>query len=314
MTNYLSSSFSVLRGLLLRPPAISSDNLVFVLHYRATTALLLIFSTLTCSVQMFGVPIICLVRGVPEKLFNTYCWIHSTFTLPYRSQGVRGIDHLEPGVGHFRNGTTEADRVYHGYYQWVGIFLLFQAASFYFPHLLWKICEGGRLKQLINGLGSVTDKQEVLKSRINGVVTYLARNNGANNCYGAKFMFCEFLNLVNVLGQLYLLELFLHYEFSSFGLDVFRMVGLDDEQRTDPMVRVFPKVTKCSFHTYGASGTIQNHDGLCILPINVINEKIVLFLWVWLLALALLSVLGCCLRIGTLISLGFRRLILHAQW
>ena len=30
---------------------------------------------------------------------------------------------------------------------------------------------------------------------------------------------------------------------------------------------------------YGPSGSIVNHDGLCILPINIINEKIYVFLW-----------------------------------
>jgi hypothetical protein len=39
------------------------------------------------------------------------------------------------------------------------------------------------------------------------------------------------------------------------------------------MTRVFPRMTKCIYKKFGASGTIQTHDALCILPINVINEK-----------------------------------------
>ena len=30
----------------------------------------------------------------------------------------------------------------------------------------------------------------------------------------------------------------------------------------------------------------QKHDALCMLPINVVNEKIYVFLWFWLLLLA----------------------------
>ena len=41
------------------------------------------------------------------------------------------------------------------------------------------------------------------------------------------------------------------------------------ENRVDPMVYVFPRVTKCIFHKYGASGSIQKHDSLCILPLNI---------------------------------------------
>jgi hypothetical protein len=39
------------------------------------------------------------------------------------------------------------------------------------------------------------------------------------------------------------------------------------------MTRVFPRMAKCIYRKFGASGTIQTHDALCILPINVINEK-----------------------------------------
>ena len=50
-------------------------------------------------------------------------------------------------------------------------------------------------------------------------------------------------------------------------------IFIKDQERVDPMAKVFPKVSKCTFHKYGPSGTIVNHDGLCILPINIINEK-----------------------------------------
>ena len=43
---------------------------------------------------------------------------------------------------------------------------------------------------------------------------------------------------------------------------------MEDEDREDPMMTVFPRVTKCSFHNYGASGTIQKHDALCVLGVN----------------------------------------------
>ena len=59
--------------------------------------------------------------------------------------------------------------------------------------------------------------------------------------------------------------------------------------RTDPMTRVFPRMTKCIYKKFGSSGTIQTHDALCLLPINVINEKIYVFLWFWLIALAALT-------------------------
>ena len=32
----------------------------------------------------------------------------------------------------------------------------------------------------------------------------------------------------------------------------------------------------------------QKHDALCMLPINVVNEKIYVFLWFWLLLLVII--------------------------
>merc|ERR1719180_553384 len=51
------------------------------------------------------------------------------------------------------------------------------------------------------------------------------------------------------------------------------------------MSRVFPRMTKCIFEKFGFSGTVETHDALCMLPINVVNEKIYVFLWFWLLFL-----------------------------
>lgn len=64
---------------------------------------------------------------------------------------------------------------------------------------------------------------------------------------------------------------------------------MNQENRSDPMLEVFPRITKCTFHKYGASGSIQKHDALCVLALNILNEKIYIFLWFWFIILALLS-------------------------
>merc|ERR550539_525656 len=68
------------------------------------------------------------------------------------------------------------------------------------------------------------------------------------------------------------------------------------EDRADPMNIVFPKVTKCTFHKYGPSGTITRHDGLCILALNIINEKIYVFLWFWFVSVAIFSAFALLYR------------------
>ena len=72
------------------------------------------------------------------------------------------------------------------------------------------------------------------------------------------------------------------------------------------MVKIFPKVTKCTFHKYGPSGTVEKRDGLCVLPLNIINEKIFIFLWFWLIFLALVTGLYLIFRIWTFLGKQFR--------
>ena len=49
------------------------------------------------------------------------------------------------------------------------------------------------------------------------------------------------------------------------------------------------RITKCHFHKYGPSGTIEVHDAMCVLALNIINEKIYVGLWFWYIILAVLT-------------------------
>ena len=63
-----------------------------------------------------------------------------------------------------------------------------------------------------------------------------------------KFVFCELLNLVNVFVQIYFTDVFLGYQFTKFGREVFAVSEQDLNTRVDPMHKVFPKVAKCQFN------------------------------------------------------------------
>ena len=56
-------------------------------------------------------------------------------------------------------------------------------------------------------------------------------------------MFCEALNLANVVLQLYLMNFFLGGQFFDYGMDILRVSELPIEERVDPMSKVFPKVS-----------------------------------------------------------------------
>ena len=45
------------------------------------------------------------------------------------------------------------------------------------------------------------------------------------------------------------------------------------------MCAVFPTEVSCTVPNIGAAGGEQNHNGLCVLSQNIINEKIYLIIW-----------------------------------
>jgi len=295
------------------------DNTTFRLHYQYTFGLLVLASLLTSAKQYFGDPIDCIGGKDVEKVFKTYCWIHGTFTLPSQLTGRQGRDHAHPGVGPHPSTfdrdlvsvTEEGDEVRHAWYQWVVFVLFFQALLCYLPHFLWKAWEGGKLAMLLQGLDQQTmdGDEEGTRCRRTKVVNYMARNLRTHNLYVYKFILCEFLNLVNIVWQMWLMNKFFGGQFTTYGYEVVRLTGEQMETRVDPMAKVFPKMAKCTFHTYGPSGTIQNHDGLCILPINIINEKIYVFLWFWFCGLVMWTFIFLCFRAVTIFSRYCRFLV-----
>ena len=128
--------------------------------------------------------------------------------------------------------------------------------------------------------------------------------------YGYKFVICEFLNLINILGQMWFLNSFLLGQFLTYGPEIISLASQPMETRTDPMSKVFPKMVKCTFVQYGPAGTVESKDGLCILPINSLNEKIFIFIWFWYLFLLLCSSLASLYSVTTIVSVSLRGCVL----
>jgi len=294
--------------------SICIDNNVFRLHYKATFLVLIVASLLVTSKQYIGDPIDCIVEEIPNNVMDTYCWIHSTFSIPNRLQGTIGQVVPHPGVAPIADLNEGQDKTYHKYYQWVCFCLFFQAILFYIPRYLWKTWEGGKLKMLSQDMNEPITDKDVKNDRKEVLVEYFTNINRHNNDYYAyRFFMCEFLNLVNVIGQIYLMDVFLGGEFTMYGSNVaslLSMTELEQEQRDDPMSKVFPKVTKCTFHKFGPSGTVQKFDGLCVLPLNIINEKIYVFLWFWFIVVAIITAIQILTRLVIITIPSLREVLL----
>ena len=152
--------FRGLRGL-IKPHRVTIDSSIFRLHYSATVSFLLAFSVITTTRQFVGNPIgqsqsvrmliyiwwifldlhisfsfdeiwcfyvitylDCVhTKDIPEDVLNTYCWIHSTYTIPSAFWKRIGIDVAHPGID---KTVDPEERRYVRYYQWVCFCLFFQ--------------------------------------------------------------------------------------------------------------------------------------------------------------------------------------------
>ncbi|KAG7209587.1 hypothetical protein KM043_011248 [Ampulex compressa] len=282
---------------LLDQEPVCIDNFIFRLHYRATVSLLLVCMILVTAKQYIGEPISCITDdSIDKDSVNAYCWIYGTFTVSRHLTGIPGRDVASAGVGQF----SKEDKIHHHkYYQWVYFVLGLQALLFYAPSSLWRSWENGTIGFLSRDLGTPFLRDVWTVDRKSQLVRYFAVTNlHTHNFYAFRFLLCELLNLTNAVGQIYLLDLFLEGQFRGYGTAVATFAIEENPfERIDPMARLFPKVTKCTIRTFGSAGSPQIHDALCVLPLNVVNEKVFVFVWFWLVFLSTVSTLAIIYRI-----------------
>lgn len=81
------------------------------------------------------------------------------------------------------------------------IFLFFQAILFYIPRWLWKNWEAGKISALKMDLdlGIISEAEKRQKKKL--LLDYLYANLKNHNFWAYRYFFCEFLALLNVLGE-----------------------------------------------------------------------------------------------------------------
>ncbi|XP_062554826.1 innexin inx7 [Armigeres subalbatus] len=311
------NTFSVLSPhLKFKNKFVSIDNVAFKFHYRATFTILLVCTLLVTSRQYIGEHIRCITGGsIPEHVINTFCFFTTTFTVVrhFNESMLQDGSIPHPGVGHIY---TDDPVKYHAYYQWVPFVLFLQAIMFYGPHYVWRNMEGGRIKRLVDGLRMVEISKFYKRSnavtfdskytlypkaeldkKIEIACDAFYKHIIINHLWAWKHVLCEMMNLINVLAQVWFTNKFLGGRFYRLGLD---FIEEDFSGRMDVLDTIFPKVTKCHFHKYGPSGTIQQHDALCVMALNVINEKIFTFLWFWYAIIIIITMSALIWRLITL--------------
>lgn len=254
---------------------VSIDNFTFKLFYKWSVSLFVAGSVAVCSSQFFGDPISCETAddSVDEEVLNAYCWMYSSFQIP------------ADFMGSCARKTHDSTHLYNTYYQWVSIFLMVQAMLFYLPRCIWLSMEGGLMNFLVKGnQGRVVEDAEEKKEKL--LVQFCEHVHNKFNKYAFCFFLCELLNILISVSQILVTNAFLNNQFLDYGYLVYRYYRLPSEERqmgstVNPMCEVFPKVATCNYVRYGRGGGQEIKNAICILSLNIINDKVFALLWFW---------------------------------
>ena len=168
--------------------------------------------------------------------------------------------------------------IYNSYYQWVSLFLLLIAVLFYVPRMIWMMMEGGLMKFF--GKGTTTRLIEEPDEKRDKLVQFFTDNiHNKYNIYYFGFIVCEMLNTLIVIIAYFMTDRFLNYEFAFYGFKTWLYYKLPPEEQrmsvnTNPMCKTFPRIAACDYHRFGSGGGTENVNAICILALNIINDKV----------------------------------------
>ncbi|GAB6033208.1 hypothetical protein CHUAL_012813 [Chamberlinius hualienensis] len=293
------------------------DDLIFTLHYRYTAKALYFAGIVSIFVLLFDDWIQCLTHGelLPQNLMNVYCWMQNTFTLPSKLTGKVGEDIISPGIDRETPGN---ERIYVTYYQWLPLVLFLQGLLFEFGHYIWRGQEFWEMENISSGfqfpiakkIGSNIPMTDDERERGLHLIAECIHKGWSMKTWSNRpwlYLMCIFFNSANVVLQVYFLMVFLKINELSYGWEVYRHIFTDYVDRNDTMVTVFPKMVKCIFYQFGAAGSAQTHDIICLLPFNVYSELFFAVAFVWFYFLAIATIITCLFWFSVLASSSLRK-------
>ncbi|VDO05672.1 unnamed protein product [Rodentolepis nana] len=100
------------------------------------------------------------------------------------------------------------------------------------------------------------------------------------------YLITKALYIFNVVGQFFLMNRILGTNYTFYGLDLIRDIAegyLWEESGN------FPRITLCDFEIRKLANS-HRYTVQCVLPINMFNEKIFIFLWFWFILVSAVSI------------------------
>ena len=204
--------------------------------------------------------------------------------------------------------------------------MMIQAGFFMLPYKIWRALEGGLIEEF--GPEAKTkvildeeygEEAVVMAPVVDKHVVYFRSIWHRNNWYFTMFVLCELLNCSILFFNFWICDIFLNGKFFYYGYNVVEYMLMTKEQQEDPetinpFCSTFPLEVSCTVPNVGAAGGMQQHNGLCVLSQNVINEKMYLAVWFWTVFLVFVVPVFLLYRICTIVFPCFRALLLMGKY
>lgn len=202
--------------------------------------------------------------------------------------------------------------------------LVINALLFKIPHLIWKYCEGGLMKEFFSGKGLKARflSEDQMNENLVIDLGYYMKLKGQHNTYFFMFQACQLLNIVMLGLNWWTSNIFLNGNFTSYGSDIIKFyselpensyVESERSGKFDPRCNTFPTQVNCPVITGGTAGEPITSNAMCVLSQNIINEKIYLFLWFWFVLMFVVSAIQLIFEIAILTMPSFRSFVIARQ-
>ncbi|KAA3681282.1 innexin [Paragonimus westermani] len=122
-------------------------------------------------------------------------------------------------------------------------------------------------------------------SYLRHILCLFSMNHHRGTFLSLSYLFMKLLYLGNAIGQLFMMQHFLGFNHTQtmFGVAILTSIlnGLDWKSTL-----VFPRVAYCYVPIKHLGTKTNTVTAQCVLPVNMLNEKIYIFLWWWVLFVA----------------------------
>ncbi|CAF4168835.1 unnamed protein product [Rotaria magnacalcarata] len=265
----------------------NDDDFVDRLSRYYSVLIFSVFIVIVSSVQFVGKPISCFAPASFSDAHRTYadfiCWISDTYFISIDAE-IPEPDDLEARQG------SNAIR----FYQYVPFILMLQACGFFLPGFFWRsgssrlgIPLQKHLDQLNMSRRSIAEPPMYRRQLIRNVASRLdqyfrMRHRAIIPKLTFLYLLTKLIYIMNIFIQLTSLHYLMNFEL-KFNSLLHHFIVYSNTIRHVSLQ--FPTNVLCDFVVRFLGKNKHRHTVQCVLPINVFNEKIFIFAYLWLIFL-----------------------------